>query len=109
VTRLAARSAGSRKIQVLFLAVGTDGSNEPGARSYLIKQSQRPIRTARDFARASSLCKGKCSFKVTRVGTTVTLTVTDLRPGRYYYAIAARDNVSGRTGPRSSTIDARAR
>jgi hypothetical protein len=33
------------------------------------------------------------------------LTVGDLQPGRrYYYAIAARDNVSGRTGPRSPTV-----
>ena len=109
VTVLAARGMGSRKILLAFRVVGTDGSRAPGARSYVVKQSRRPIRTARDFARAPSLCKGKCSFKVTRVGASATLTITDLRRGLYYYAIAARDNVSGRTGPRSMTIKARAR
>ncbi len=36
--------------------------------------------------------------------------VTDLRPRTtYFYAVDARDNVSGRTGPRSTTVKARTR
>jgi len=93
-----------------FKATGSDGSRPPAARTYLIKQSRRPIRTARGFARASSLCKGRCSFTVTKVGATVSLTVTNLRRrARYYFAIAARDNVSKRTGPRSRTVKTRVR
>ena len=110
VSRLLARGQRGGKIRLTFRVVGTDGRNAPAARSYVIKQSRRPIRTRRDFVRAHSLCKGTCSFDVTAVGTTATLTVTDLSRHRlYYYAIAARDNVSGRTGPRSRAVIARAR
>ena len=109
VTRLSARAGGARSIRLTFDAVGTDGRKPPAARSYVIKQSTRPIRTARDFARAPALCNGKCSFNVTVVGARLTLTITQLRRrGVYHYAIAARDNVSGRNGPRSRTISTRA-
>jgi phosphodiesterase/alkaline phosphatase D-like protein len=40
----------------------------------------------------------------------VRLTITDLRPRTtYFYAVAARDNVSGRAGPRSPTTKTRTR
>ncbi len=110
ISRLAVRATGSRRIRLSFRVAGTEGSKAPAARKYLIKQSLRPIRTARAFARAHALCKGRCSFKVTKLDSTVKLTVTHLRRHRsYHYAVAARDNVSGRTGPRSGTIKARVR
>ena len=111
VTGLGARAAGRGRIVLTFRAPGTDGRRPPAARSYVVKQSRRPIRSARQFRRAGSLCGGACRFpKITRVGSAITLDVADLRPGAaYYYAIAARDNVSGRPGPRSRAARARAR
>ena len=110
VTDLTARPTGRRTLTLSFKSVGTDGSKLPGARTYLIKQSRRPIRSGRAFRRAPSLCKGRCSFAITRIGAPVTLKVTRLsRKRTYYFAIAARDNVSGRAGPRSKTIKARLR
>ncbi|MDP8924578.1 MAG: hypothetical protein M3O34_17120, partial [Chloroflexota bacterium] len=102
-------TAGGR-IVLTFEAAGTDKANPPAATRYLVKQSHRPIRTARDFKRAHSLCGGTCRFAVTEVQAKITLTVTDLRRRTtYYYAVAARDNVSGRLGPRSKTIRVRTR
>ena len=110
VTGLSARAIGGGRVRLSFAVVGTQGLEPPAARRYVIKQSSRPIRSARDFRRAASLCGGKCSFDVTSVGAAVTLTVTDLRRrGTYHYAVAALDNVSGRAGPRSPTIKVRAR
>jgi alpha-tubulin suppressor-like RCC1 family protein len=110
VTGFKAQAISRGRVVLTFTAPGSDGSRPPAARSYLIKQSRRPIRSRRDFARATSLCRGRCSFRITRVGASLTLTVTDLRRhARYYFAIAARDNVSGRIGPRSRTIRVRVR
>lgn len=110
VTGLQARARGKTKIELDFKAVGTDGNHPPAARSYVVKQSLRPIRGARGFARAQTLCKGPCRFTVTRVGGRVSLAVTDLRPHTtYYYAVAARDNVSGHRGPRSPFVKAKTR
>jgi hypothetical protein len=95
-----------------FKAPGSDGRRPPPARAYLVKQSlRRPIRGARGFRRAQTLCKGSCRFKsVTRVGDRVTLVIEDLRPRTtYYYAVAARDNVSSRLGRRSRAVKARTR
>ena len=109
VTGLTARALSATKIALTFNAPGTDGSHPPAARSYLVKQSRRgAIASARGFARAQSLCKGVCRFSVTQVGTKLTLTVGGLRPrSTHHYAIAARDNVSGRLGPRSATASAK--
>ncbi len=107
VNDLAARAAGGARIRLSWGAVGTDGSNPPAARSYLVKQSPRPMTTAGDFARAPSLCKGRCSFNVTRIGARLSLTITNLRRTRYYYIIKARDNVTGRLGPPSRMVSAR--
>jgi alpha-tubulin suppressor-like RCC1 family protein len=110
VTGLTARATGNGRARLAFRAVGTDGVNPPAARSYVIKQSRAPIRSARAFARAASLCRGTCSFNVTAVGAPLELTVTELRRRvTYHYAIAAVDNVSGRVGPRSATIKVRVR
>jgi hypothetical protein len=110
VTTLAAKADSSRRVTLTFQAPGTDGSRGPAARSYLVKQSRRPIRTARDFRRASALCHGACTFDVTAVRAALKLDVTDLRRNTtYYYAVAARDNVSRRTGPRSKTVSVRTR
>ncbi len=110
VKGLKARAASKNRIMLSFTAPGTDGARPPAARAYLIKQSPRAIRRERDFTRAQSLCKGSCRFTVTRVGTTVNLTITDLRPKTtYYYAIAARDNVSKRLGPRSAAVKTKTR
>ena len=108
VAGFAARAVARGKIVLSFRATGSDGSKEPAARSYLVKQSLRPMRTARDFRRAGALCAGACSFDDVAVGATLTLDVTRLRPRtRYYYRIAARDNVSKRTGPLSRTASAK--
>ena len=111
VTGLTARATGARTVQLTFKAVGTDGSKLPAANTYLVKQSRRPIRTARAFSRATSLCKGRCSFSnITRVGASLTLNVTRLRRGaRYYFAVAGRDNVTRRKGPRSKAVRVRVR
>ena len=103
-------SANGRSVVLDFRAPGTDGSNPPAARGYLVKQSLRPIRTTRDFERAPALCRGTCAFRFTAVGASARLTVTELRRRTtYYYAIAARDNVSHRRGPRSKTVAAKTR
>ncbi len=107
---LRARAASKSKIRLRFYAAGSDGSRPPAASSYLIRQSLRPIRTARDFARSRSLCDGRCRFPVSKVGTKIVLTVTALRPRTtYYYAVAARDGDARRVGPRSKTVKARTR
>ncbi len=94
-----------------FEAAGSDGDRPPAARSYLVKQSRRPIRSRRGFKRAQTLCKGSCRFPAaTSVGGELTLSVEDLRPRTtYYYAVAARDNVSRRLGPRSRAVRVRTR
>ena len=106
VTGLGARPISKRRIVLGFNAAGSDGSRSPAARVYLVKLSRRPIRGARSFKRAPALCKGYCRFPtVTGVGDGVTLTVHTLRPRTtYYYAIAARDNVSHQLGPRSKAV-----
>jgi len=105
---LEARAVSKSRVALSFSAVGTDREKPPAARSYVIKQSRKPIRGARGFARAQTLCGGPCRFKVTLVGAKATLTVQDLRPNTtYHYSVAARDNVSGRQGPHSVTVKAR--
>jgi len=105
---LEARAVSKSRVALSFSAVGTDREKPPAARSYVIKQSRKPIRGARGFARAQTLCRGPCRFKVTLVGAKATLTVQDLRPNTtYHYSVAARDNVSGRQGPHSVTVKAR--
>ncbi len=105
VTTLSARSAGRTAIVLAWKAAASDGARPPAARGYLVKQSRRPIRSARDFARAHSLCRGNCRFAVRPLDASITMKVIDLhRRATYYYAIAARDNVSGRLGQRSRTV-----
>jgi len=104
VARVHVRAVSGTEVVLSFAAVGTDGPYPPPARAYLIKQSRRPIRRPRDFSRAQTLCRGSCRFRVTAVGSKIILTITHLRPhSTYFYAIAARDNVSNRSGPRSAT------
>jgi hypothetical protein len=110
ISALSARSLSATKVELSFLAPGSDGQRPPAAHSYLVKQSLAPIRGRRGFRRAQTLCDGACRFAVSRVGEKITLTVTDLRPNStYHYAIAARDNVSGRLGPRSGAVSVRTR
>ncbi len=109
IKNLSARWTSATTIVLTFDTASTAGRAGPAARGYLIKQSRRPIRNARDFRRAQTLCKGSCNFAaINRVGGKLTLAITDLHPrGAYYYAIRARDNVSRRLGPRSKTVKAR--
>ena len=108
VTTLVARRSGRTAAVLRFDAAGSDRSRPPAARGYVIKQSRRPIRTARDFDRAPALCGGTCRFDVTAVGAEIELMVSALRRRTtYHYAIAARDNVSGRRGPRSKAVSIR--
>jgi len=97
-------------IELSFRAPGTDRNRPPPARGYLIKQSRSPITDLRSFRRAQALCNGTCRFPITRVGEQVKLMITELRPHTtYYYAVAAKDNVTRRLGPRSSAIRTRTR
>jgi hypothetical protein len=97
-------------VLLTFEAAGSDGERPPSARTYLVKQATRPIRGRAGFLKAHALCRGRCRFRDVAVGGELTLTVTDLRRrARYYYAVAARDNVSGRIGPRSQTVSVRTR
>ena len=110
ISALRARPLGRTRIELRFEAAGTDGDQPPPARSYVVKQSRRPIRSARGFTRAQTLCKGRCRFTPSAVGAKIALTVTGLRRRTtYYYALAARDNLSGRRGPRSTTVKVRTR
>lgn len=110
VTGLAARAVSPTGIVLSFRAPGSDGRRLPPARAYLVKQSLSPIRGPRDFLRARTLCAGACRFSVTEVGAEVELKVGELRPRtRYYYAVAALDNVTRRVGPRSNSVRARTR
>jgi len=110
IIALRARALSRTTIELSFDAPGTDGSHTPAARTYLIRQSLRPMHRARDLARAHTLCNGHCHFAVTQVGATITLTITGLRPHTsYYYSVAARDNISARGGPRSQTVKAMTR
>ena len=106
VTALTAQASSRHTIVLRFRAAGSDGDRPPAARSYVVKQSLRPIRSARAFRRAVALCSGRCRFRTIRqVGARLDLTVTDLRRRTtYYYAVAARDNVSGMLGRRSPTV-----
>ena len=108
VKSLVARRASRSAVTLAFDAVGSDGSKAPAARRYVVKQSLRPIRTTLQFDRAISLCGGTCRFDVASPGDDITVNVNRLR-GRttYYYAVAARDNVSARRGPRSKTVSIR--
>ncbi|MBA3747798.1 MAG: hypothetical protein H0W96_09970, partial [Solirubrobacterales bacterium] len=110
VTKLRSRAVSKSAIELTFTAPGTNGTRPPAAREYLVKQSLRPIRGRRDFSRARALCGGGCRFEITRVGTRIRMTITNLRPRTsYYYAAAAYDNISRRLGPRSATVRARTR
>jgi len=110
ITGLRASARGSTQIKLTFNAAGTDGKNPPPARSYLVTQSLHPLGSALDFARAQRLCKAACRFAAGHVGGKLSLAVTNLRPHTtYYYAIAARDNVSARRGPRSQAVRAKTR
>ena len=112
VTELRARALSRRRVRLTFGAPGTDGNSPPAARTYVVKQSRRPIRSARAFRRAQALCaRRRCRFAgVTDVGALLRLTITDLRRRTtYYYAVAARDNVTGKLGPRSRTARVRTR
>jgi hypothetical protein len=99
---------GKTEIELDWRAPGTDADNPPAADGYLVKESTRPIRDQHDFTTAQALCKGACRFAVTRVGAKIGLTITDLSPRTtYYYSVAARDNITSRSGARSVTIEAR--
>jgi hypothetical protein len=109
VTALRAAPVSATRVRLTFIAAGTDASRPPAAQGYVVKQSRRPIRSARAFRRAQTLCDGTCRFpSVMRVGAKLELAITDLRPRTsYYYAVAARDNVSRRLGRRSRTVTVR--
>ena len=110
ITGLSARMLASRKAELSFRAPGSDRTRPPAARSYMIRQSLRPIRNARDFKRAQVLCRGTCRFGRPVLGQRLKLKITGLRPKTtFYYAVAARDNVSGRLGPRSPSVRIRTR
>ena len=103
-----ARAISPTRVVLTFVASGSDRRNPPAARAYLVKQGRRSLRRLRDFERGQALCGGSCWFKGIAVGATLELTVTNLRPKTtYHYAVAARDNVSHRTGPRSRSIAVR--
>jgi alpha-tubulin suppressor-like RCC1 family protein len=105
VTGLKAVARGRTRIELRFSAPGSDGGGGPAVTSYVIRQSRHPLRTGLAFAHAPALCHGACRFTVARIGTEIILTVTNLKLGtKYYYAVAALDNVTARPGPRSPAV-----
>ena len=89
---LSARALGRGRIRLRFGAPASDGRAGPPVRRFILKQSTRPIKTARGFRKARSLCRSSCRFGPRRVGSRLTLTVRGLCPGRrYFYAIRAKD------------------
>ena len=110
-TRLSARARGRARISLRFRAPGSDGRRGPPVRRYIVKQSTRPITSARRFRRARSLCRGSCRFAPRRRGQRLSLSVRRLCPGRrYYYAIRAKDeggNLSRIARFRSVTAEGR--
>ena len=110
VRGLIATPAGRSTATLRFRAGGTAGSRPPAATRYTVTQSSRSPGSPRGRARKRTLCGGTCRFAVTRVGTQIVLKVTDLLPGTtYIYAVTARDNVSGRRGPRPALARVRTR
>jgi alpha-tubulin suppressor-like RCC1 family protein len=108
ITKLSARATSSTVVVLTFGAPGSDGIRPPAARSYLVRQSRHWVRRGRTLEATQTVCHGSCRFKVTLLGTTIELTITHLHPHTTYdYTVAARDNVSGRLGPRSKTIKVR--
>lgn len=106
VTKVRTRSLSARRLRLSFSAPGDDGAQPPPATRYVIKQSKRPIRSARRFRRARVLCR-RCRFSPKRVGARIKVTVTGLRPRRtYYYAVRAKDD-AGNLGPRSKSVRGR--
>ena len=65
IKALTARAVSGTQLLLSFAAPGSDATNPPAARAYLVKQSRHPIRGARDFLAAQTLCNGYCRFKVT--------------------------------------------
>ncbi|HWF50501.1 MAG TPA: hypothetical protein VG294_07665 [Solirubrobacteraceae bacterium] len=105
VTSLTARAVSATEVMLSFSAPGTDGTNPPGAKAYLVAESRRQIRTTAAFLHALALCDRACQFDVSSVGTTIMLLVTHLRPRTtYHYGVAAYDNVSHELGPRSASV-----
>ena len=95
---------------VLFDRTGAGARATRGAppRRYVVKQSRRPITSARRFARARSLCRRACVLPVGPRGA-VTVFIRNLRPAtRYFYALRAVD-ARGRRGPVSRSVGARTR
>jgi alpha-tubulin suppressor-like RCC1 family protein len=110
VTGLRARAISSSRILLSFIAPGSDGARPAAARSYVVKQSPVSIPDRQSFSAARSLCKGRCRFSGIGLGARLNLTIRGLRPHtRYYYVVAARDNVTGRLGPRSTVVKATTR
>lgn len=90
--RLSARASGRSRIRLRFRAPGSDGRRGPPVRRYVVKQSVRPITSARGFRRARSLCASSCRFAPRRRGSRLSLSVRRVCPGRrYYYAVRAKD------------------
>jgi alpha-tubulin suppressor-like RCC1 family protein len=107
ITGLRAIRGGETSIVLDFGAPGTDGNNPPPARDFLVKESRKPIRTQRSFARAQTLCGGDCVIDVSNIGEPIALIVTNLRRHTtYYFVIVPRDHISLGCGPRSPTASA---
>ena len=108
VTGVSVRAISRTRIVLRFAVPGSDGVSPPAARGYLIEQSPRPSRRRGAVGPARALCRGRCRFDVTVVGTRVRLVITHLRPHTTYsYDVAALDNVSGRRGPATRPVEAR--
>lgn len=89
---VSARALGRGRVKLRFRAPASDGRAGPPVTRYVVKQATRPIRGARGFRKARSLCRSSCRFGARRVGQRLALTVRGLCAGRrYYYALRAKD------------------
>lgn len=107
VADLEARALSESTAELTWAAPGSDGEAGPPAARFVVKQStQGPIRNEAGFADGFALCDGACEFGPSQVGETLTLRVTNLRPGTtYHYTLRAVDE-AGNRGPLSNPVSA---
>jgi chitodextrinase len=94
VDDLTATATSDRQIELRFSATGSNGDRPPPAKEYVVKQARSPINDDEaDFAAATALCDGTCTFEPSTVGDELSLLVGDLAADTtYHYAVKTRDD-----------------
>lgn len=102
VSDLAAAAVSATEVELTFSAP-SDSDEKDGSPSahYIVKQSDTSITGAAGFEEGRTLCGKVCVFTPSRIGEQLELSVTDLAPGTYHYAVWAV-NEAGVVGNRSN-------